>query len=138
MPSTATKSASMRPTSQSTCKSPRPLTAWMRFSSRSISGWILMVASPLPASLALRRFCISCAGMFLTVERQYHFRVLERRFDMNRTLPELVKVREGVLGVIGLQLDAAVAMLEKHLAAVFVVAVLDVNNRPADVREIKQ
>src|SRR5206468_119453 len=66
------------------------------------------------------------------------FRVFERRFDMNRTLPELVKVREGVLSVVGLQLDAAVAVLEKQLAAVLIVAVLDVNDRPADVREIKQ
>ena len=64
--------------------------------------------------------------------------VLQHGLDMDRTLPKLVQVRERVLGVVGLQLDAAVAVLEEQLAAVFVVAVLHINDRPADVREVEQ
>src|SRR3954453_18083671 len=89
-------------------------------------------------SFTLRGFSVSCPGMFLSVERQYHFGIFQRGLDMDRTLPKLVQVGERVLRVVGLELDAAVAVLEEQLAAVFVIGVLHVNNRPADIREVKQ
>src|SRR4051812_5299957 len=57
---------------------------------------------------------------------------------MDRTLPNLEQVRERVLGVVRLQLHAAIAVLQKQLAAILIVGVLHINDRPTDVREIKQ
>src|SRR6187402_184896 len=102
MASTAMRSASIRPASQSTCNSPRPLTAWMRCSSRSMSGWILMVAS---SSFTLCRFRFSCPCVFLSVEREYDPGILQHRLDVDGTLPELEQVCERVLGVVRLQFD---------------------------------
>src|SRR6478609_2176 len=90
------------------------------------------------SSFVLRWFGVSCPAVFLPVERKNDSGFFECGFDMDGTLPELVEVREGVLGVVGLQLDAAEAVLQEQLAAVFVVGVFHVNDRPADVCEIKQ
>ena len=57
---------------------------------------------------------------------------------MDRPFPQLIQVGERVLGVFQLQLDAAEAVLQVQLAPVLVVAVLHINDRPADVREIEQ
>ena len=71
--------------------------------------------------------------MFVSVKRQNDFGVFQHRLDVNRTLPNLVQVRERVLGVVGLQLHAAKAVFQEQLAAVFVIAVPDINDRPPDV-----
>src|SRR5689334_17151664 len=57
---------------------------------------------------------------------------------MHRPLPKLIQVGEGVLGVLQLQLHAAEAVLQVELAPVLVVAVLHIDDRPSDVREIEQ
>src|SRR5438874_1796568 len=57
---------------------------------------------------------------------------------MYRPLPQLIQVRERVLRVIRLQFDAAVAVFQKQLTAVLIVAVLHINNRPADVGQVKE
>src|SRR5262245_6583572 len=76
--------------------------------------------------------------MFVSVEGEDDLAILQDRFNMDRTFPKLVQVGERVLSVVRLQLNAAVAVLEEQLAAVLVVPILDIDDRPADVRQIKQ
>ena len=57
---------------------------------------------------------------------------------MDRPRPEAVQVAERVLGVVELQVDPEVLVLQVQLAAVPVVAVLDADDRLAEVGQAEQ
>src|SRR4026209_2232314 len=110
MASTPTRSASMRPpASGSTCKSPRPVTAWMRFNSRWMSFLMVIVPSlccqrgrlwlPVKRLLALLLRWSPGLRVLFAVEGKDDLGLFQGGLDMDRTLPELVQVRERVLGV---------------------------------------
>src|SRR5687767_12379655 len=114
MASTANRSASMRPLSTSTCKSPLPVTAWMRLSYRWSSALMSILASLLSMSFGCSSVFLSFGSfgfdlarprVLVSVEREHDRRLLEIRFDVHGALPELVQVRQRVLGVVRLQLD---------------------------------
>ena len=72
------------------------------------------------------------------VERQQGGPPVDDRLDVHRTGPEAVEVTQRVLGVVELQVDAEVLVLQVQLAAVAVVAVLDPDDRLAEVGQVEQ
>ncbi|MFT5093252.1 MAG: hypothetical protein ACI93T_002078, partial [Porticoccaceae bacterium] len=69
--------------------------------------------------------------MALSVKRQNRRLVVEGRFDVNRTPPQLAETRERVASLGQLQRHSLVLMDEKQLASILVVSVDDSNHRPA-------
>ncbi len=71
--------------------------------------------------------------VFVAVEGKDGFLAFDQGFDMDWPRPEPVEVGQGVAGIVDLQIDTVVLVFEKKLAAVFVVAVANLDDRTADV-----
>src|SRR5262249_16046562 len=74
----------------------------------------------------------------LAVEGDQPLLVVHHRFEMYRPRPELMDIAHRVAGVVHLEVDALVTRAQIQLAAVVVVAVLDVDKRLAVVGEPEQ
>ena len=73
-----------------------------------------------------------------SVERQQGGPPVDARLEVDRPRPEAVQVAQRVLGVVELQVDPEVLVLQVQLAAVAVVAVLDPDDRLAEVGQAEQ
>src|SRR5262249_10531554 len=76
--------------------------------------------------------------MIRTVKRQHGWPPIDTRFYMHWTCPEAVEVPQRVLGMVELQVDSEMVMVQVKLAAVPVVAVLDPDDRLAEVGQTEQ
>src|SRR5262249_36526103 len=76
--------------------------------------------------------------MIRAVKRQKGWPSIDTRLDMHRSRPEAVQVPQCVLGVVELQVDPEMVMVQVKLTSVPVVAVLDPNDRLAEVGQSEQ
>ena len=77
-------------------------------------------------------------GEVLTVVAQDLAVLRHHRLQVDGALPQPLEVLQRLAGVVHLQVDALVLVAEKQLAAVAVVAVLDVDDRLARIGELEQ
>ena len=99
---------------------------------------LTLIHPTLHPPLLFLRFGLRGIDKFQAVEGQSDGAAFQIRPNMDRPFPQVIQVGERVLGVLQLQLNAAEAVLQVELAPVLVVAVLHIDDRPADVREIEQ
>ena len=76
--------------------------------------------------------------MVRSVERNHGRLLVHDGFDVDGAAPDALQIRQRVAGVVVLQLSPLELVLEIQLAAVFVVAVGHVDERPAVIGEARQ
>ena len=76
--------------------------------------------------------------MIGSIERKQRGPPVDARLEVHRAGPEAVQVSQRVLGVVELQVDSEMVMVQVKLASVPIVAILDPNDRLAEIGQTEQ
>src|SRR3954452_8918192 len=76
--------------------------------------------------------------MIVSIERQQAGPPVRDRLDVHGTGPEAVEMTQGVLRMVDAQVDSEVLVQQVQLAAIAVIAVLDPDDRLAEVGQVEE